>query len=70
MSKPQPMRWRPHTETRAEALVKKLIEENITKGFDLHGAPKPDATPAPADAEAADARPKKKAVKKKSAEAE
>jgi hypothetical protein len=59
-----------HSETRAEALVKKLIEENVTKGFDLHGVPKPVAATAPAaaDGEAADARPKKKAVKKKAEE--
>ncbi|HUA65170.1 MAG TPA: hypothetical protein VME24_04935 [Alphaproteobacteria bacterium] len=59
-----------HTETRAEALVKKLIEENITKGFDLHGAPKPVAVaaPVPVDGETADAKPKKKATKKKEAE--
>jgi ATP dependent DNA ligase C terminal region len=57
-----------HTETRAEALVKKLIEENITKGFDLHGAPKEVAAPTPVEAEAADAKPKKKAVKKKTEE--
>ena len=58
-----------HTETRAEALVKKLIEENVTKGFDLHGAPKPVTAPAPAEAEAeTDAKPKKKATKKKAEE--
>ena len=57
-----------HTETRAEALVKKLIEENITKGFDLHGATKPVAAPAPAEAESADSKPKKKAAKKKESE--
>jgi ATP dependent DNA ligase C terminal region len=59
-----------HTETRAQALVKKLIEENVTKGFDLHGAPKPVASPAPSEAESADAKPKKKAVKKKATEGE
>lgn len=57
-----------HTETRAEALVKKLIEENVTKGFDLVGAPKPVASPAPPEAEAAEAKPKKKAAKKKAEE--
>lgn len=59
-----------HTETRAEALVKKLIEENITKGFDLHGAAKPvaAAAPAPAEGEATDAKPKKKVAKKKANE--
>ncbi|HTD88269.1 MAG TPA: hypothetical protein VK850_16975, partial [Candidatus Binatia bacterium] len=34
-----------HTETRAEALVKKLIEENVTKGFERADLPKP-AVPA------------------------
>ncbi len=29
-----------HTETRAEALIKKLIEENITKGFERADGPK------------------------------
>jgi hypothetical protein len=54
-----------HTETRAEALVKKLIEENVTKGFDLVGAPKPVvAVPA---VELTEAKPKKKAAKKKAA---
>jgi hypothetical protein len=59
-----------HTETRAEALVKKLIEENITKGFDPHGVPKAVAVtaPVPAEAETTDAKPKKKAAKKKTAE--
>jgi len=59
-----------HTETRAEALVKKLIEENITKGFDLFGAPKPVAAPSPSSVEAdtTEAKPKKKAPRKKTAE--
>ena len=58
-----------HTETRAEALVKKLIEENVTKGFDLAGAPKPPAAPVPEVIETAeDAKPKKKALKKKPAD--
>lgn len=55
-----------HSESRAEALVKKLIEENITKGFDLVGAPKP-AAPVFDASEAEPAKPKKKAAKKKSA---
>ncbi len=54
-----------HTETRAEALVRKLIEENVTKGFDLVGAPKP-AVAEPA-ADSAEAQPKKKGAKKKAA---
>jgi hypothetical protein len=53
-----------HSESRAEALVKKLVEENVTKGFELAGAPKPVAAPG---SEAADARPKKKTAKKKAA---
>jgi ATP dependent DNA ligase C terminal region len=57
-----------HTETRAEALVKKLIEENVTKGFDLVGAPKPPAAPAPVEANTADAKPKKKTAKKQTAD--
>ena len=56
-----------HTETRAEALVKKLIEENVTKGFDLVGAPKPAATSAPVAVEATEAKPMKKAAKKQAA---
>ena len=56
-----------HTESRAEALVKKLIEENVTKGFDLVGAPKPVA-PAVAATELEETKPKKKAAKKKSTE--
>lgn len=51
-----------HTESRAEALVKKLIEENVTKGFDLVGAPKPVT---PAATEPAETKPRKKAAKKK-----
>ena len=51
-----------HTESRAEALVKKLIEENITKGFERTDGPKPPAT---ATAEIDEAKPKKKAAKKK-----
>ena len=55
-----------HTEARAEALVKKLIEENVTKGFERADIPKPAVAAAPA-AEAAEAKPKKKAAKKKAA---
>ena len=55
-----------HTETRAEALVKKLIEENVTKGFNLVGAPPP--APAPAAAESVEAKPKRKTAKKPPAE--
>jgi hypothetical protein len=56
-----------HTETRAEALVKKLIEENITKGFERADGPKP-STSAPAASEPAEAKPKRKVAKKKAAE--
>lgn len=56
-----------HTETRADALVKKLIEENVTKGFELVGAPKPVAAPTPVGEED-EAKPKKKPAKKKVAE--
>jgi hypothetical protein len=55
-----------HTESRAEALVKKLIEENITKGFDRYGVPKPAA--AEPAAEAGTPKPKKAAKKKAAAE--
>jgi hypothetical protein len=57
-----------HTETRAEALVKKLIEENVTKGFDLVGAPKSSPAPSLPEAEPVEAKPKKKAAKKNVAE--
>jgi len=53
-----------HTESRAEALVKKLIEENVTKGFERADGPKPVAPPA-AVTGAAEAKPKKKTAKKK-----
>jgi ribosomal protein L12E/L44/L45/RPP1/RPP2 len=56
-----------HTETRAEALVKRLLEENVTKGFERADGPRADApAPAASDAEPGEtAKPKKKAVKKK-----
>lgn len=55
-----------HTESRAEALVKKLIEENVTKGFELVGAPKPAAAPSPpVETGAATEKPKKRTAKKK-----
>ena len=61
-----------HTETRAEALVKRLLEENITKGFERAdgpraAAPAPGTTDAPSGVTAA---PKKKAAKKKAGSAE
>jgi ribosomal protein L12E/L44/L45/RPP1/RPP2 len=53
-----------HTETRAEALVRKLIDENVTKGFERADGPKA-AVAAAAPAEAAEDKPKKKAPRKK-----
>jgi hypothetical protein len=58
-----------HTESRAEALARKLIEENVTKGFERAGAPKAvlvgAVASAPGESEvAAEAKPKKKAAKK------
>lgn len=53
-----------HTESRAEALVKKLLEENITKGFERADGEKKSASPEPV---AAEEKPKKKAAKKKAA---
>jgi hypothetical protein len=51
-----------HTESRAEALIEKLIAENITKGFERTDGPKtPKVAAAP---EAAEAKPKKRAAKK------
>jgi hypothetical protein len=55
-----------HTETRAEALVNKLIAENVTKGFERADGPKPPALAVSA-ADETDAKPKKKAAKKKTA---
>jgi hypothetical protein len=52
-----------HTETRAQALVKKLIEENITKGFERADGSKPVEV-APATSEPVEARPGRKAAKK------
>ncbi len=54
-----------HNETRAEALVKKLLAENISKGFDQVGVPKALTLPVPVPE--GEAKPKKKAAKKKSA---
>jgi hypothetical protein len=53
-----------HTEGRAEALVNKLIAENVTKGFARADGPQPVSV-APAETEPAEAKPKKKAAKKK-----
>jgi hypothetical protein len=64
-----------HSEARAEALAKKLLEENITKGFERAdsgaasvsvgvGAPKP-APPGTADEAGAASKPKTKAARKK-----
>ena len=51
-----------HTENRAEALARKLLEENITKGFERTDGPK---TAAAAPAEPEEPKPKKKATRKK-----
>jgi len=59
-----------HTEARAEALIQKLLAENVTKGFERADVPKP-AAPAPtesAPAEASGETPKPKRAKKKAAE--
>lgn len=59
-----------HSESRAEALARKLLEENITKGFERADGVKasvPATSPATAEAEAAQ-KPKKKAARKKAAE--
>jgi hypothetical protein len=48
-----------HTEMRAEALVKKLLEENVTKGFERADGPKPPPAPQ-AEPEPAETKPKKK----------
>jgi hypothetical protein len=60
-----------HSESRAEALVKKLLEENVTKGFELNGGgAKTVAVPSgDSPVDAAEPKPKKKAAaKKKSAD--
>src|SRR5258707_1236169 len=57
-----------HTESRAEALVQKLIAENVTKGFERTDGPKLSApvaeSAAPAASESAAEKPKKRAAKK------
>ena len=50
-----------HTESRAEALVKKLLEENITKGFARTDGPNAAEAPQP---EAVEEKPKRKRAKK------
>ncbi len=59
-----------HTEARAEALAKKLLEENVTKGFERADGAKPAAAAAPIGElpELPAAPAKKKAVKKKTEE--
>jgi hypothetical protein len=52
-----------HTETRAEALVKNLIEENVTKGFERADGPKPVKVEVTA-ATTEEAKPKRKPAKK------
>ena len=56
-----------HTETRADALVKKLLEENVTKGFERADGPKPVmAAPVASEADSGETtKPKKKPAKKK-----
>ncbi len=53
-----------HTETRAEALAQKLLEENVTKGFERADVPKPAVAGPVASGEAVE--PKKKTGKKTS----
>ncbi|HXP62403.1 MAG TPA: hypothetical protein VN829_18035, partial [Dongiaceae bacterium] len=55
-----------HTEARAEALAKRLLEENVTKGFARADGPKaaPVAAPDPSS-ESAEPTPKKRAPRKK-----
>jgi hypothetical protein len=55
-----------HTESRAEALVKKLIEENVTKGFEKAGESKSADAPSAASVPV-DEKPKTKTVRKKPA---
>jgi hypothetical protein len=61
-----------HTESRAEALIKKLLAENVTKGFERADVPKPvavaAAVSAPEEAKPADAPKPKRAARKKAAE--
>lgn len=47
-----------HTESRAEALVKKLLEENITKGFERNDLPKAQPAAVPATVEEPAKKPK------------
>lgn len=59
-----------HSESRADSLVKKLIEENVTKGFERTDLPKseiPTLASGPAS-EDEPAKPKVKAAKKKTVE--
>ncbi len=56
-----------HSEVRAEALLKKLIEENVSKGFVRADGPQAAAAAEPAATEPAEPKPKKKAAAKKAA---
>ena len=56
-----------HAESRAEALVKKLLEENVTRCFERADGPKGAPAPAPAVSEESAAKPKKSASRKKPA---
>jgi hypothetical protein len=54
-----------HTETRAEALVKRLLEENVTKGFERADGPRPASAAVASDAEAGETiNPQKRASRK------
>jgi hypothetical protein len=54
-----------HTETRAEALVKRLLEENVTKGFERADGSRAAAAPAASDAEPGEtSKPKKRTSRK------
>jgi hypothetical protein len=54
-----------HTESRAEALAKRLLDENITKGFERADGPRPAAAPAASDPEAGETtKPQKRTSRK------
>ncbi len=61
-----------HSESRAEALAQKLLEENITKGFERADGGKASVTVTPPAVSGSEAdavpKPKKKAARKKAAE--
>ena len=54
-----------HTETRAEALAKRLLEENVTKGFERADGPRAAPAPAASEAESGEsAMPKRRSSRK------